>query len=231
MADTPPKAMGHEPTGPEPSSPTDRRTPSPVQHEPGEGELQPVNIGLSGDFPRTITTRHSATIPPALVPPFHLASSKILESIKTQYLNDERGPMTEQQNETLDIQHHVFTPRYGWPAAFAPLSDKIEKAVDIGTGTGIWAIDFGDQYPNTEVIGTDLSPISAELGPPNVHFEIDDFAQDWTFKMTRSTLFTHVGSLVPWTDWTALFKQAYMALKPGAWLESFEVTWFLRVGR
>lgn len=28
------------------------------------------------------------------------------------------------------------------------------------------------------------------------------------------------------TDWTALFKQAYTALKPGAWLESFEVNGF-----
>lgn len=28
-----------------------------------------------------------------------------------------------------------------------------------------------------------------------------------------------VGSIV---DWTALFKEAYTALKPGAWLESFE---------
>lgn len=28
-----------------------------------------------------------------------------------------------------------------------------------------------------------------------------------------------VGSII---DWTALFKEAYMALKPGAWLESFE---------
>lgn len=41
MADTPPNPTGHEPTGPEPSSPTDPRTPSPVQHGPGEGELQP----------------------------------------------------------------------------------------------------------------------------------------------------------------------------------------------
>jgi methylase of polypeptide subunit release factors len=30
---------------------------------------------------------------------------------------------------------------------------------DVGTGTGIWAIDFADQYNNAEVTGTDLSPI------------------------------------------------------------------------
>lgn len=31
--------------------------------------------------------------------------------------------------------------------------------IDIGTGTGIWAIDFADEHPESEVIGTDLSPI------------------------------------------------------------------------
>lgn len=31
--------------------------------------------------------------------------------------------------------------------------------LDLGTGTGIWAIDFADEYPSANVIGTDLSPI------------------------------------------------------------------------
>ncbi|KAJ4258169.1 hypothetical protein NW762_008310 [Fusarium torreyae] len=57
----------------------------------------------------------------------------------------------------------------------------------------------------------------------NQYCEIDDFARDWTFK-NDSLDFVHtrwlIGSV---TDWTALFKQAYKALKPGAWLESFEV--------
>jgi methylase of polypeptide subunit release factors len=33
------------------------------------------------------------------------------------------------------------------------------KVLDIGTGTGIWAMDFGDEFPEAEVIGTDISPI------------------------------------------------------------------------
>lgn len=34
--------------------------------------------------------------------------------------------------------------------------------LDIGTGTGIWAIDFADEHPETTVIGTDLSPIQPD---------------------------------------------------------------------
>jgi len=40
----------------------------------------------------------------------------------------------------------------------APL-DAPHRILDIGTGTGIWAIDVADEYPMAEVIGTDLSPI------------------------------------------------------------------------
>lgn len=41
---------------------------------------------------------------------------------------------------------------------FAPIGDKPGKILDVGTGTGIWAIEMGDDYPSAEVIGTDLSP-------------------------------------------------------------------------
>ena len=40
----------------------------------------------------------------------------------------------------------------------APIGDKPLRILDIGTGTGIWAIELGDDYPEAEIIGTDLSP-------------------------------------------------------------------------
>lgn len=40
----------------------------------------------------------------------------------------------------------------------APIGDKPAKILDLGTGTGIWAIEMGDDYPSTDIIGTDLSP-------------------------------------------------------------------------
>lgn len=35
--------------------------------------------------------------------------------------------------------------------------------LDIGTGTGLWAMDMADRYPGGEVVGTDLSPIQPHL--------------------------------------------------------------------
>jgi len=33
--------------------------------------------------------------------------------------------------------------------------------LDVGTGTGLWAIDMADMYPMGQVTGTDISPIQA----------------------------------------------------------------------
>ncbi|GKT56593.1 mRNA 3'-end-processing protein yth1 [Colletotrichum tofieldiae] len=82
--------------------------------------------------------------------------------------------------------------------------------------------DFADEHPNTTVIGTDLSPIQPAWVPPNVHFEIDDCQQPWTW--TPNTFdFVHIrylfGAII---DWTALFKEAYRVCKPGGWVQSGE---------
>ncbi|KAL1963768.1 hypothetical protein VTN77DRAFT_7834 [Rasamsonia byssochlamydoides] len=48
------------------------------------------------------------------------------------------------------------------------------RILSLGTGTGIWAIQFANEYPSAQVIGTDLSPIQPPWVPPNCVFEIDD---------------------------------------------------------
>ncbi|CCA68926.1 hypothetical protein PIIN_02786 [Serendipita indica DSM 11827] len=61
-------------------------------------------------------------------------------------------------------------------AVLAPVSGQTKKILDLGCGTGIWAIDMAHEFPHTEVVGVDLTPVPAELEaiPPNCRFEIDD---------------------------------------------------------
>ncbi|EFX01440.1 hypothetical protein CMQ_6382 [Grosmannia clavigera kw1407] len=86
--------------------------------------------------------------------------------------------------------------------------------------------DFADLHPDATVTGTDLSPIQPSWVPPNVSFEIEDFTQPWTFAR-ESIDFIYgrwlIGSV---TDWTALFKNAFEALKPGGWFETFDFNGF-----
>lgn len=137
-------------------------------------------------------------------------------------------PNDDKQQASIDISHHYLTLALDGKLFLAPVPDSVKKAVDIGTGTGIWALDFADAYPNCEVIGTDLSPIQPTWVPPNVRFEIDDATEPWTW--TENSLdFVHIRYIVgAISNWTALFHNAFLCSAPGGWLESVEYN--LQVG-
>ncbi len=42
----------------------------------------------------------------------------------------------------------------------APLvKERVHRVLDVGTGTGIWAMEMGEMFPGAEVRGCDLSPV------------------------------------------------------------------------
>ncbi|KAH7241257.1 S-adenosyl-L-methionine-dependent methyltransferase [Fusarium tricinctum] len=129
----------------------------------------------------------------------------------------------ERQSELLDMNHHCLTLGIKGKLHLAPIdTSRISKALDIGTGTGIWAIDFADEHPNIEVIGTDVSPIQPSWVPPNVQFEIEDCTREWTFT-PDSVDYIHIRWLVgAIPDWYGFFTEAYKTCKPGGWVESHE---------
>jgi len=105
----------------------------------------------------------------------------------------------------------------------APIDKEIERALDVGCGTGIWCIDFADEYPSTAVLGVDLSPIQPNLVPPNCGFEVDDARDKWIYPMDYFD-FVYIRNLSgSITDWPALYKQAFEHLKPGGWIEQSEL--------
>ncbi|KAH0538584.1 hypothetical protein FGG08_004834 [Glutinoglossum americanum] len=107
----------------------------------------------------------------------------------------------------------------------SPVGPNPQKVLDVGTGTGIWAIDFADQFPNATVIGTDLSPTQPSWVPPNCKFEIDDASIEWMYPK-ESFDFIHVRSLLgSIRDWPAFYQEAYKRhLKPGGWFEQLEMS-------
>ncbi|KAH7367121.1 S-adenosyl-L-methionine-dependent methyltransferase [Plectosphaerella cucumerina] len=131
-------------------------------------------------------------------------------------------PIDDQTLENFDLIHHFLTLMTDDKLHLAPIKPGASKILDVGTGTGIWAIDFADENPDISVVGTDLSPVQPTWIPPNLYFEIDDCTKQWTWDVATFD-FVHIrylfGSI---KDWVALYKEAYRVLKPGAYLESVE---------
>ncbi|KAL0941650.1 methyltransferase domain-containing protein [Colletotrichum truncatum] len=130
-------------------------------------------------------------------------------------------PNDERENDRLDLQHQIWLLALDNSLGVAPPckeNAKVGRVLDVGTGTGIWALDFGDEHPEADVLGNDLSPTQPDLVSPNVKFEIDDVEEDWTysrpFDYIHSRLMT--GSI---SDWRLYLRRCYENLKPGGFLE------------
>ena len=122
----------------------------------------------------------------------------------------------------MDIAHHYITRLLGDRLYEAPIQNP-SRILDVGTGTGIWAIDMADDFPAAEVIGFDISPIQPAWVPPNCQFHIDDAQIEWTWA-PGSFDFVHIRMLYGCIDdWTALYREAYRSLAPGGYLENFEL--------
>ena len=63
--------------------------------------------------------------------------------------------------------------------------------------------DFADEYPSSEVIGVDLSPIQPASVPPNCRFVVDDVNEAWQYPDNKFDLI-HIramtGSVSNWVD-------------------------------
>lgn len=44
----------------------------------------------------------------------------------------------------MDLLHHIYGLLLGGKLHLAPISDNVQRVLDLGTGTGIWAMDFAE---------------------------------------------------------------------------------------
>ena len=48
--------------------------------------------------------------------------------------------------EHADLQHHVMTLTISGKHCLCPKNEGASRVLDLGTGTGIWAMDYGTKY-------------------------------------------------------------------------------------
>lgn len=127
-------------------------------------------------------------------------------------------PNDNREQERLDFQHCFMLILLDGRLHLAPIGETPQNVLDIGTGTGIWAIEFAERYESASVIGTDLSPIQPEFVPQNCVFEIDDAEDEWLY--TEKFDFIHMrGMMTCFADPKSILQKAYNQLVPGGFLE------------
>ncbi|KAL3425566.1 methyltransferase domain-containing protein [Phlyctema vagabunda] len=132
-------------------------------------------------------------------------------------------PNDASETERLDFQYHVIQEALSQKLHFAPLSNP-QTVLDVGTGTGVWAIEMGDAYPDALIEATDLSPIQPDSVPENVQFIIDDAAEDdWAVPEGHYD-FIHTRIMMgSFEDFGEIVKRGFRYTKPGGWMESQDV--------
>lgn len=145
------------------------------------------------------------------------------------------------QLDRNDLQHCKLTLLLENKLFIAPIGDNPQNILDLGTGSGIWAMDVADTYPSASVLGVDLAPTQPSMVPPNVHFEvtsspfspssikpgqkltqahqIDDIEKDWLYPRDHFDFIHGRELIMAIRDWPRLVRQAYNHLRPGGYLQ------------
>ncbi|AEO64379.1 uncharacterized protein THITE_2041902 [Thermothielavioides terrestris NRRL 8126] len=140
-------------------------------------------------------------------------------------------PNDESEQIRDDLKHANSLLLSGGKYFFSPVEDALEaggEVLDLGTGTGIWAVELGDKYPKTKITGIDLSPIQPTLVPENVHFFVDDFEEEWIDPEDKYDLIHLRNTLHSVKDPQALLERAIRHLKPGGYFEASDICFIPR---
>ena len=209
------------------------------QHNASYAGLQPAQ-----DAPTTATMLApvASLVAPSIQPDFDIDDEAYAESTTTSYVTSiaseiSRGileneriypnygnhnygmPVDEAEMDRMDLQHRKYELLLNDRHFLAPISDSPQNILDLGTGTGIWALDVADMFPSAQVIGVDIAPIQPKWVAPNCHFEIDDIESDWLWKKNHFDFIHLRDPLLVVRDWPKLMEQIYDHLKPGGWCE------------
>ncbi|KAK5989084.1 Methyltransferase pytC [Cladobotryum mycophilum] len=135
-----------------------------------------------------------------------------------RYCRDYFMPNDEIEQLRLTLQHQVLLHTIDNELTLVPVENPTH-VLDIGTGTGEWAIRFAEMYPDCEVVGTDISAIAETRSVPiNVFFEIED-AEDWDRPFDHYDIIHIRWMQGAFRDWSFIYKNAYDSIKPGGWIE------------
>ncbi|KXJ94700.1 S-adenosyl-L-methionine-dependent methyltransferase [Microdochium bolleyi] len=134
------------------------------------------------------------------------------------YCGDYYMPIDELELDRLYLFHQVYLQILDSQLTTATLEEPTH-ILDIGTGSGDWAMDIAEQFPDCEVTGTDIAGVFQRRAPMNCFWEVDDAEFAWERHSDHYDL-VHLRNMDgAFRDWRFVYESAYRCLKPGGWIE------------
>ncbi|WP_052890811.1 class I SAM-dependent methyltransferase [Thermogemmatispora carboxidivorans] len=147
-------------------------------------------------------------------------------SASRRYLDEQPYLLPKDLGEVnrLDFQHYVL--RSALRGNYLAPIVQPRRILDVGCGTGQWAFELAQQFPQAEVIGLDLEPAKAKATTPpaNYRFVQGDALKGLPFE-NETFDFVHQRLLVlaiPLAAWPNVVQELARVTVPGGWVELVE---------
>ena len=143
------------------------------------------------------------------------------ESSKTNYIL----PADASEGERLDFQHGMLIRTFGLHQAPLKPNQNL-RVLDLGCGTGNWAIDFAKQNPQADVVALDINEyLSWKQAPSNCKFKTGDIESNEVWAGLADKFdYIHARLIVVGVrDWPRLVQRCYERLTPSGWFELQDV--------
>ncbi|KAK0751040.1 S-adenosyl-L-methionine-dependent methyltransferase, partial [Schizothecium vesticola] len=135
------------------------------------------------------------------------------------------GPVDDDEIERLQYLHGVFNMVFDNRLIFPPIP-RPRRILECGSGSGAWAAEVAEQYPECEVIGIDVYPYPIpEDAPGNFDFQVDDLNSPSTFPSNHFDL-VHSRMMAGGINanrWPGYMSDVFRVLRPGGWCQMVEI--------
>ncbi|KAJ6548804.1 S-adenosyl-L-methionine-dependent methyltransferase [Mycena capillaripes] len=160
-------------------------------------------------------------------------SSQIEDSTDDRAYTLKTASESEEETQRLDELHEVFTRYFDGKLSLAPIDDvRPRKFVDLGCGSGAWAIHAANQFPEAEVFAVDISPLPSRKIPVNLSFKLADLAKELELEKASFDIVHARLVMLHIPEGESAVKRAAELVKPGGLLiiEDIDLASMLRSG-